>query len=444
MKSLSALLLATLGVQQLPGAITETTLSFQEGVGGYTGASEFRFGHDGSTDPTPLTEKGADVDTENASFYLDGGPDALDRKDLIVNFDDILAALPAGAYVTRAELVLTTGEHTANNRSGGAYNVYQLTSAFDDTGATYSPTNLLTYGSNITNLSGTFHDPTNTNGSVLSADVTRIVHAWQGGAPVFGFGIKSDRTGDGWSPQSSGSSDPTKRPQLRITYTTDPVQINTYQQGVNGYNASIDNFIRPGDFDDETPQAFLDGYGEDEFGVQNSNDNPYLLRFGNVENDLAGRNIEIGELTIVTGFSSGSADPGGTEFTVHQMLTDWDENSLYEEFAGDVEAMLAAGMIGQAVATVSGTDDTEVVKLDVSEIIQNWADGETNYGFYIGANGANGWQIFSNHQNPGDPTYEYDASFAPELRIVSTEAIPEPSAALLALLGLAAGLRRRR
>jgi hypothetical protein len=77
-------------------------------------------------------------------------------------------------------------------------------------------------------------------------------------------------------------------------------------------------------------------------------------------------------------------------------------------------------------------NDTEVVHLDVTSIVENWRTGQSNFGFYIGTPSPtdggtdNGWQIFTT----GAP----DASFRPELRIIGI-LVPEPATASLLLLG---------
>ena len=56
--------------------------------------------------------------------------------------------------------------------------------------------------------------------------------------------------------------------------------------------------------------------------------------------------------------------------------------------------------------------------------LQNWLNGDANYGIYIGANGtANGWQIFTSGA--------VDTDLAPMLRILT---VPEPSTISIGLL----------
>ncbi|MEM9658409.1 MAG: PEP-CTERM sorting domain-containing protein [Planctomycetota bacterium] len=83
-------------------------------------------------------------------------------------------------------------------------------------------------------------------------------------------------------------------------------------------------------------------------------------------------------------------------------------------------------------------DEADVVTADVTSIVQNWVDGDANYGVYVGANGtSNGWQIVMSESA--------DPDLAPMLRV---DAVPEPSTLLLAGGAMTAltlsGRRRRR
>jgi hypothetical protein len=173
-------------------------------------------------------------------------------------------------------------------------------------------------------------------------------------------------------------------------------------------------------------EFFIDGdNGNDSF------DQPYLVRFDNT-NLSTYVDIALAELVLVTGFASGAADSPGP-FTVHQMLVDWDAATSYADLdsdgntlLSDASELLAAGMIGPAAATLTGINDTEVIHADITSIVENWRNGDANYGLYIGAGTSNGWQIFAS--GAADPSYR------PELRIVGVT-VPEPgSLAIVATL----------
>jgi len=109
-----------------------TTVSFQEGVDGYTGTLDRRIGVSATTNPDT---SGLSVDTDSTSFFLDGALAAADRADLLLRFDNIIggSGVPAGVKVIEATLgVRTTSTATSTNaQTNGAYNVYRLNTAFD-------------------------------------------------------------------------------------------------------------------------------------------------------------------------------------------------------------------------------------------------------------------------------------------------------------------------
>ncbi|MBK1834451.1 DNRLRE domain-containing protein [Roseibacillus ishigakijimensis] len=433
--TLFSTLLISLGASSLPGALSEVTYSLQEGEDGYAGSAQLRIRANGDVNDGAAVDTGHPDPSQRQTFYLDGGFDAeSNRADMLFRFENALADLPAGAVITQARFELTTSDVTTSNPSGGTFNVYRLTNGFDPGSTTYanlSAAGGVQMGESADMLSGSFSGMT-ANGTTVSADVTRIVQSWVNGDPVHGFGVRSDRSNDGWSVETVSSSQTSGRPKLVISYTTDPVQLHEYQQGKNGYAGGRHALISsnsPTEMVATAAQVFLDGSDGDQ-----SYDDPYLLAFDGVENDIAGQQVELGELTLVTGFASSAADSGGP-YTIHQLLLPFDQSTVvYDDFAGDVTAMMAANQIGPAVAAFTGMSDTEVVTADVSAILQNWADGEANYGFYIAADGtSNGWQIFSND----------DPEFAPYLRIITSQ-IPEPSTTLFAAMALVPLLRRRR
>ncbi|HEX6964016.1 MAG TPA: DNRLRE domain-containing protein [Lacipirellula sp.] len=433
-----ALLTAALPSAYLSAAPVVVTATFQQGTSGYSGAFDRRIG------PTAANEvNGADVDTVTTSYFLDGGGssfgDGVATQGLI-RFDSLLGAggVPAGAKIISATLDMVTGS-TSNAHTGGAYNLYQLATPFDSTSSWST-----TFGGDgltgdVVDLLGSYDDLA--QGSMNSARADNAVQAWVDGAPNYGFGIRSDRSNDGWSPHTTGSSTVADRPQLTVNYTVDPlVNVRSYQNGVNGYSDTTD--IRLNNADGSTtlgsadPEPDIDGVN-----ATDSQDRPYFIRFDNL--DLSAGQVYKAELVLTTGFSSANADsPGPVQ--VHQLLRDWDTNLVYADLDSNGDPLLtdltelqANGDIGPVAATVVDMQDTEVMHIDVTSIVQNWRQGAPNYGFYLGTIGtSNGWQLFS--------TGAAEAGLRPELRIITV--IPEPAAATLLASCLAAaalGHRRR-
>jgi hypothetical protein len=431
----AALVAALIGVAVSAG-MAQTTVSFQNGIGGYTGAYDHRIGP-GESDNVD----GSTVDTDTTSFYLDGGPTAGDRKDLLIRFDNIIGpgAIPAGAIILNATLDLRTSEVTSNNESTGAYNVYRLAQPFNS-----SSTFEGDFGGGMNGVEPndgeadwilSSYDNMG-NGQWNSAVVTRAVQSWVNGAPNYGLGVASDFTTDGWSVHGTGAATADNHPRLSVTYTTNPnVALHEFQQGLDGYSGTKDVLLSGNPEESSVDGSTADNLYLDGSDGESSYDDPYMIRF----DDLFDGSLQLGdpivkaELVLVSGPAS-SSDSGGP-FTVHQLMTGFTTASEHEDFAGDVDAMLAAGEIGEAVGTVEDVEEAEVIIVDVTSIVRNWSNGDTNHGIYIGAGTSNGWQIYASGAT--------DSNFAPMLRVVS---VPEPSVlTLVFLLGfVATWIGRRR
>lgn len=435
----SLLLVTALSTCAFSAIVTST---FQHGVAGYTDVAERRIG------PGYAEVSGSAINTDANSYFIDGGSAALNDTGFsngLIRFDNIIggAGIPAGAKILNATVDLVTGS-TSAAQSGGAFNVYRLTTAFDGTS-----TNAGTFGGNgiagdVAEILGSF-DGVAAVGNPSSARIDRAMQYWADGGTNLGLGIRSDQSIDAWSPHTTGSATIAKRPKLTVTYTTDPlVQITSYQQGVNSYSGTTD--LR---FDSTngsatdgstTDQIFLDGY--DPTLATPSPDQSYLVKFGGLNLNFPA--TYRAELVIKTGFSSTNADTPGP-FTVHQVLKDWSLATTYASLDSNADPTVngpvelqAGGMIAPAAATVTGANDTEVMYIDVTSIVENWRAGQPNYGFYIGtANPTeggtnNGWQIFL--------TGAGDTSFRPELRIIG---VPEPAAIVLLMMGAILPITRR-
>lgn len=422
-------------------APTISTVSLQQGVAGYSGAFDRKISPNGSADGD-----GADTDTDVVSFFLDGGASALNdtgARQGLLRFDGVAAAVPAGAKLISATVDMVTNLST-DAQSGGAFNLYRATTAFDST-TTWASLGGDGLAGDVGEILGSFDRPA--VGAPISARADQAVQAWLDGAANLGFGIRSDRTTDGWSPNTTGAATIANRPKLTINYTLDPlVDVKHYQQGVNGYAGTTD--IRFNSANGATTQGstsqelFIDGFN----AANASPDQPYLLRFDGI--DLNFKEIYKAELVLVTGFTSADADSPGP-ITVHQMLKDWNTASTYASFdsngdtsLNNVVELLANGDVAPAAATATLMNDTEVVHMDVTSIVENWRAGQSNFGFYLATAGPdnggtdNGWQVFVS-----GATNEY---FRPQLRIIGVQ-VPEPGTSLLLIAAVvAAGACRRR
>jgi hypothetical protein len=427
--TLGFLLLATVTTAaHVHAAPVIVTATFQNGVDSYSDTFDRRISPTGSADGN-----GSAVD----NFNLDGPTAAQSGNDArhgLLRFDNFSSALPAGAKVVSASVDMVTAS-VADAQSGGAFNLYRSTTAYDATSTWAAPFAGDGIAGDVSDILGSFDDLV--QGAPTSARADKAVQAWINGDSNLGFGIRSDRTTDGWNVHTTGAATVANRPKLTVNYTVDPlVEVKAYQQGVNSYSGTVDlRLDSAGTTQDGSTvqETFLDGFN----AANASADQSYLLRFDGL--DLSGlASIFKAELIIKTGFSNGNADSPGP-FTVHQMLQSWNTSSTYASFDSDSDPAVngpqelqTAGTIGAPATTITDINDTEVMYIDVTSIVENWRAGQSNFGFYIGTAGPagggtdNGWQIFT--------TGATDVSFRPELRIIG-ENVPEPTAAMFLLVG---------
>lgn len=393
-------------------------VSFQNGVNGYDGTFDRRIGPGGELDGSTVTGQ--------TTYYLDGGASALNDTGYmqgLIRFSGVETLIPAGAKILNAKLTVVTKTHS-NAQSGNSFTVYRLSRAFDSSSSVATDFGADGLKDDVDWILGSLEGMTAAStATVVSADVTRAVQSWVDGTPNYGLGIRSDLGTDGWSFHTTGAA-VSLRPKLEVTYLpSDGIQINEFQQGLNGYAEGTHVFYSaPTPVAPNLPvyttivgstvqESFLDGVNPPTLEPDISS----MLRFGGVETSLLGRKIEGATLKIVTGSSSTAADSPGP-FTVHRMLVPFSEASVYADFAGSAGAMLSAGQITPAIVTFTSMQDCEVMDVDISQAVKSWATGAPNYGLYIGSGSPNGWQIFTQGAA--------NVSFRPLLRVVSSPAVP--------------------
>lgn len=410
----------------------QTTVTFQQGVNGYSGTFDRLINLVSSTN-------GSAVDTTANSFFIDGDPEDQSRADLLIRFDDIIggSGIPTSAIILDATLTLTTTSTAvnANSQSGEAFNVYRLIKPFDENSSLdgdFGDSNFLwSPGVDgvepeqaeadyiLGSFDGLILAPAKNVDTPYSANVTRAVQSWVDGDPNFGVAVLSDHVDndDGWSVHSTGSSLVEARPLLTVTYTMDSnLEVVELQQGLNGFAGTTDLITAPvistfPNIDGSTvSEAFLDG----DDGLGTSFDSAYFVKF-DLANVPSASEILKAELIIMTGISSGASDSHTTTpdvgYNVHPLLVPFSVSSAYEDFAGDFNAMLTAGQIGPRAAQFADIDEAELMSVDVTSVVSGWlVNGQSNHGFYVGANAtSNGWQIFTSGA--------VDPDLAPMLRI---------------------------
>lgn len=432
-------ILATLIVVFSAGATLAVTqsVSFQNGLNGYTGTFDRRISS-AATDES----NGAD----SAAYFLDGfapdgtdantDPDSPDTQGLI-RFDNIFGngagQIPAGATILDAKLTLTTSL-AGNSQTNGPYGVAGLSQAFNATTSFF--TNFMST-TDYTSRGAWWQDGYATRpvggygfqipGVQDTANVTPIVQSWSAGSPNNGFVIQAGlsdtiataaNTSDGWSIHTTGFPTSDTRPKLEVTYTTNPIQMRTFQRGTNGYSDDTMAIVRSG-FNALNPdpsatppeitedaslldQTFLDGVlFSNTAGDTSSVDDLALLKFANVFGNgpsQAPADVPVAKAwaVITTGDLSTAATSSGP-FTAHTMLRAWDFTSLHSSFGTVNGLQVGEGDISPALDSEDGFVRGAEVWFDVTAYLEGVRNGATDNGIAILTTGtADGWQIHTN------------------------------------------------
>lgn len=407
------------------------TTSFQNGANGYTGTFDRQISEN----------EGEEIDLSGvASYFMDGlnsSGSSPDRQ-ILIRFNDIIGdgpgQIPAGATILSAELIVTTSVR-GNAQTGGPWGVAGLLQPFDSTASYFvdfsTTTDMVSRGAWWQDGSATrpvggygFQTP----GGVDSGNVIPVVQSWTQGGEPYGFVIQAGlsdaigiqaNTSDGWAIRTTGYPLVDSRPKLAVSYTTAPVQVSTFQDGVDGYTSTTMAIVRSGlnaliedtadiDLPEMTEdastldQTFLDGVHYTELtGTTNSPDDLALLKFNGVfgvEAGQAPKDVPVAKawVVITTGDISTAAHSSGP-FAAYTMLRPWDTTSLHSSFGAVNGLQISDGDISPALDSLDGFIRGAEVWFDVTDYAEGVRTGTADYGIAIQANGtADGWQIHTN------------------------------------------------
>lgn len=192
-------------------ALSPVTLTFQEGVGGYTG-----------TQDTYL--RGASSSTGYASFVtmsIDASDSSHPAHGLL-RFDGIIGAgagqIPAGSTITGATLSFQV------MNTGSGFKLHRMLTGWSES-STWSlmgsgiSANNVEAASAVTASIGANSDSANVSAGLKTLTVTSDVQAWLGGAPNHGFALLPFSAGtNGVDFYTSEWGSTTQRPKLSVTF----------------------------------------------------------------------------------------------------------------------------------------------------------------------------------------------------------------------------------
>ena len=384
---------ATASILDSAPAIPKATVSFQQGVNGYTGQFDKRVG-------LTVDQLGSSV----SQYFLDGRPNNT-SPDIngLLRFDNLFGngpgQIPLGAEVVDARLYMTTST-VSDAQSGGPWIVDRLVVPVNET-TTYADLG----GDPVTNTYDGFEGARGASsgipvagfgaqvrGQVGQADVTELVQAWADGAPNYGFSILTGGTTDGWSYNTVGNPNPVLRPRLEITYTTLPVKEYFYTADLS---AVVNSKVTTQD--GATVETLFFDLNDPNTGTTEG-----LVRFP-IGFGLGAQQIPVGEdivkaeLLIVTNspvfLGSLNAQTGG-KYAVHQMISDWTVDPAGPPTSFGNLGPVVGTNIEPAAARFEGMGWSATSYVDITSIVRNWRAGANNYGLNIKPETEDGWQPF--------------------------------------------------
>lgn len=460
-------------------------ITFQNGLNGYSGTVDRKIDERGNAGAAGITEFDGSTRTQ---IGLDGfasgtSPDA----QMLLRFENIIGAavnqIPVGATILSAELTVTTST-AGNAQSDGPWGVAQLLQPFKTgvqgggTGTVYFGTGTVV-GAGIDGYltrgpwwqDGFTNRPlagygANWQGEAATTDIRAIVQNWVNGQANNGVAIQTGfptGTSDGWNILSTGHPLRENRPTLSVTYTTDPIELNTFQRGLNGYADDTLALVKSGtnifgtnvEADTKkddltydgfagtftvapnttlTPtalttaanfQQFLDGAqfpADDVTGVAASADDFVLLKFGSIFGNGANQapsDVPVAKAWLVlnTGTASTTAAQSNGEWAVNRVLRPWTTSTLHSELGAIPGLQQSDGDIDAPLDTAIGIIWGSEVWFDVTDYVDDVRTGTTDNGLAVHSlTTADGWQIYLNGaQSP-------DEAFRPRLIVASGNA----------------------
>lgn len=164
----------------------------------------------------------------------------------------------------------------------------------------------------------------------------------------------------------------------------------TFQQGVNGYDGTIDIEIWA-----VSPHTCLEGNINASTDANNDGgESQILMRFDNIIGTKPGQippksAVHSAKLVV-------SAFDEGTTVHLHKMLVPWKRTATWNSVVGGVTADgLEASKKIDSFTFGKISASTSDIPFEVTDTVQKWANGDGNYGWVFINTGGNGWDFYT-------------------------------------------------
>lgn len=190
----------------------------------------------------------------------------------------------------------------------------------------------------------------------------------------------------------------------------------TFQQGLNGYQGAADTYVRQ--FMPDTTHGNLTTLLSDG-GIF---DNQVLIKFENIFGSGPNQ-IPFGSTiqNVTLEFTVNNPSAAGQTITLHEMLSGWEENSTWNSLANGV-SQDGNESASTPDASVDGSATTaQFVGAGITQTVQGWSDGNTNYGWVIlNSDASNFWQARSSDFSNVNQRPELQIEFTPPTAAAGT------------------------
>ncbi|MBU6308327.1 MAG: DNRLRE domain-containing protein [Planctomycetes bacterium] len=393
--------LACLPAVALAQAVTTSTVTFQQGTAGYSGAVDRQINMTGGTSSRVT----ANVDGSNAGDNTE--------SQYFLTFGSIFGGgagqIPAGATILEASLRVTTGSAT-NDNSGGYFLFSGMRTSYT------SGTSITQFGTG-TGAPGT-NGPTYANGNAtigygsLRAPALNTAYAiplgpglvqqWADGTLANNGFVVQAQTTDAWVLGGIANATVANRPQLAVTYTAQPTTTASLKQGVGGYQgltAVTMNGVSGLTTDATAASTIaLDGpTGGTPPGDAGSPDLLGFLKFDGVVGSAADQvpvRASIAKSWLVLTTGNGSNDQSAGPYSVHRMLTAWGGTTTYASFGtGSSGPVAGTDYVAAATGTANAMSQNAQAWIDVTSAVAAWQGGAANNGLLVKAATTDGWVV---------------------------------------------------
>jgi hypothetical protein len=172
--------------------------------------------------------------------------------------------------------------------------------------------------------------------------------------------------------------------------TADTVRILTFQNGLGGYDGTVDTEIwavAPTTILESNPNVTADANND-------GGESQCLVRFERILGNRPGQippNATVRSARLVV-----SAFDQGDTVHLHRMLVPWARTATWNSLVGGVTADgLEASRQKDSLTFGKIAANSSDIEFEVTDTVQAWVNGEANHGWVFINTGGNGWDFYS-------------------------------------------------